>query len=99
MNVYVESNFVLELALAQEQFESCEGILSLCEAGNVRLVVPAYSLDPTRPLRGGKGNAIEGIRARIIEAACVIPLDVAVLASATQHQRAHDFSAQDALVY
>lgn len=44
MNVYVESNFVLELALRQEQFASCERILSLCEGGHVRLVVPAYSL-------------------------------------------------------
>ena len=144
MNVYVESNFVLELALAQEQFESCEGILSLCEAGNVRLVVPAYSLaEPyetlTRRQRQRKkmkedfdreldqiarsathkerlrgfrdltallinvadesAKQLEGIRARMIEAACVIPLDVSVLASATQYQRAHDFSAQDALVY
>lgn len=44
MNVYVESNFVLGLALAQEQFESCEEILSLCEAGRIRLDVPAFSL-------------------------------------------------------
>ena len=44
MNIYVETNFVLELALVQEQFESCEGILKLCEAKSVRLVVPAYSL-------------------------------------------------------
>ena len=44
MNVYVESNFVLELALRQEQFTSCETILSLCEEGQARLVVPAYSL-------------------------------------------------------
>ena len=44
MNVYVESNFVLELALLQEQSASCEEILGLCEAGRVQLVVPAYSL-------------------------------------------------------
>ena len=44
MNVYVESNFVLELALRQEQCTSCETILSLCEEGRARLVVPAYSL-------------------------------------------------------
>lgn len=44
MNVYVESNFVLELALAQEQSESCGEILSLSEARRIRLVVPAYSL-------------------------------------------------------
>ncbi len=44
MNVYVESNFVLELALLQEQSASCEDILGLCETGRARLVVPAYSL-------------------------------------------------------
>ena len=44
MNVYVESNFVLELALRQEQFASCESILSLCEERHARLVLPAYSL-------------------------------------------------------
>lgn len=44
MNVYVETNFALELAFHQEQFESCEQILQLCEAGRVQLVIPAYSL-------------------------------------------------------
>ena len=44
MNVYVESNFVLELALAQEQHASCERILTLCEAGDIRVVVPSYSI-------------------------------------------------------
>ena len=44
MNVYVETNFLLELAFRQEQFESCEGILKLCEARTVGLAVPAYSL-------------------------------------------------------
>lgn len=44
MDVYVESNFVLELALAQEQHESCEKIIKLCEAGQARLIIPAYSL-------------------------------------------------------
>lgn len=44
MNVYVESNFVLELALVQEQHESCEAILRLGETGQLRLVIPAYSL-------------------------------------------------------
>lgn len=44
MDVYVESNFVLELALLQEQHESCEKILRLCESGEVHLILPAYSL-------------------------------------------------------
>ena len=44
MNVYAESNFVLELSLLQEQQESCEEVLKLCEAGRIHLVVPAYCL-------------------------------------------------------
>lgn len=44
MNIYVESNFVLELALQQEQQASCHEIVRLCEAGSVKLVLPVYSL-------------------------------------------------------
>lgn len=44
MNVYVETNFVLELALVQEQQASCEALLRLSEAGSVGLAIPAYSL-------------------------------------------------------
>lgn len=44
MNIYVESNFVLELALLQEQHVSCEDILRLCEVGKAQLIIPAYSL-------------------------------------------------------
>jgi predicted nucleic acid-binding protein len=44
VNIYVESNFVLELALFQEQHASCEDILRLCQAGNAQLIIPAYSL-------------------------------------------------------
>ena len=44
MNVYVESNFVLELAILQEQSENCNEILGLSSAKRVQLVVPAYSL-------------------------------------------------------
>ena len=44
MNVYVETNFVLELTFKQEQCLSCEQILHLCEARKIKLVIPAYSL-------------------------------------------------------
>jgi hypothetical protein len=44
LNVYVETNFVLELVLAQEQQASCEEILALSEEGSLRLVIPSYSL-------------------------------------------------------
>ena len=44
MNIYVETNFVLELAFEQEQCLSCEQILKFCEAKKARLILPAYSL-------------------------------------------------------
>lgn len=44
MNVYVETNFVLELVFQQEQGNSCEQILDLCEAGSAHLIIPAYCL-------------------------------------------------------
>ena len=44
MNVYVETNFVLELALLQDQHASCEKILGLCKERHIQLVLPAYSL-------------------------------------------------------
>lgn len=44
MKVYVETNFVLELALRQEQHESCKALLRLAEEGRIRLVLPAFSL-------------------------------------------------------
>ncbi|MBC8160774.1 MAG: DUF4935 domain-containing protein [Roseiflexaceae bacterium] len=44
MNIYVETNFVLELVFQQEQSSSCEQILTLCESGQAQLIIPAYSL-------------------------------------------------------
>ncbi|MDI9635238.1 PIN domain-containing protein [Geitlerinema splendidum] len=44
MNVYVESNFVLELALMQEQYESCSKLVELAESKHITLIIPAFSL-------------------------------------------------------
>src|SRR5438067_9640825 len=44
MTVYVESNFVLEQALEQEQSESCHRLVDLAANGSVQLVIPAFSL-------------------------------------------------------
>ncbi len=44
MLVYIESNFVLELAFRQEQAESCRAILSLCADRRARLIMPAFSV-------------------------------------------------------
>jgi hypothetical protein len=44
VNVYVESNFVLELVLEQEGCSACEELLALSEAKRISLRVPAYAL-------------------------------------------------------
>lgn len=44
ITVYVESNFILELALEQEEFEECQNIIELCRKQQIKLVLPAYSL-------------------------------------------------------
>jgi predicted nucleic acid-binding protein len=44
MNVYIESNFLLELAFDQEERESCHQILRLCERRKAALIVPAFCL-------------------------------------------------------
>ena len=44
MNVYVETNFVMEIVRAQEQSDSCEKIIQLSESNKIQLVIPAYSL-------------------------------------------------------
>lgn len=44
MNVYAETNFVLEMALLQEQAPDCEAIVGLCREHRINLIIPAYSL-------------------------------------------------------
>lgn len=56
MNVYVESNFVLEQALEQEESESCQHLLSIAAAGSIHLVIPAFSLAEPHITLMHKGN-------------------------------------------
>lgn len=44
MKLYVESNFVLELAFLQEEHETCQELLCLAEEGKLRLILPMFSL-------------------------------------------------------
>lgn len=44
MKVYVESNFVLELVLEQEESSACDELVGLAEKGKITLVMPALSL-------------------------------------------------------
>jgi predicted nucleic acid-binding protein len=53
--VYVETNFLLELALQQEQHASCEELLRLAESKAITLSIPAFSvLEATQRLRSMK---------------------------------------------
>jgi hypothetical protein len=44
MIVYVESNFVLEIALEQEQISAAYAILTLAENGKIKLAIPSFAL-------------------------------------------------------
>ena len=60
MNIYIETNFVLELVFEQEQHTSCEQILALGESGRLRLIIPAYCLaEPHEKLTRQAGSRRE----------------------------------------
>lgn len=60
MIVYIESNFVLELALLQEEHRSCESIVSLAESRRIDLAIPAFSLfEPYEVWRRRTGERTE----------------------------------------
>ena len=62
MTVYVESNFVLELALEQEECDSCNAIVELANRGLVVLAVPAFSLAEPHVAIAGKEKARNQLR-------------------------------------
>jgi predicted nucleic acid-binding protein len=42
--VYVESNFILELAFVREEYESCAALLNLAKSKHINLILPAFSV-------------------------------------------------------
>jgi hypothetical protein len=56
MNVYVESNFVLEHALEQEECDSCSEIIQLASRRQVTLLIPAFSLAEPHQAIAGKAK-------------------------------------------
>lgn len=44
MIVYVESNFLLERALLRDDHEACDALLALARTGEMRLLLPTFSL-------------------------------------------------------
>jgi len=60
--VYVETNFLLEIAYRQEGYESCHAILELARQGDLALVLPAFSIVEARQTwdrRSSEHNALQ----------------------------------------
>ena len=55
MIVYVESNFILELAYLQEEHEICEKILLLAEQERVSLLLPSFCVGEPYGASFGEG--------------------------------------------
>ncbi len=62
MTAYVEPNFVLELALQQEECDACSAIVELASQGRLVLVVPAFSLAEPHAAVAGKEKARNQLR-------------------------------------
>jgi hypothetical protein len=65
MNVYVESNVVLEHALEQEECDSCSEIIQLASQGRINLLIPAFSLAEPHQAIAGKAKARSRLSAEL----------------------------------
>ncbi len=53
MRVYVETNFILELVLQQEECDACEALVALAQSKQIMLVTTSFSfVEPYTTLRG-----------------------------------------------
>lgn len=62
MRVYAESNFVLEIALEQEQHGACEDLVRLASDAAIELVLPSFALlEPYHTLvrRRSEGHGLQ----------------------------------------
>jgi predicted nucleic acid-binding protein len=80
IHVYAETNFILELAYQQEQHASCEQLLRLAEAGQIRLVIPAFSFMEARSAFGARAA-----QRRVAHRALVQPVRELSRSAAYQH--------------
>ncbi|NOK17789.1 PIN domain-containing protein [Corallococcus carmarthensis] len=67
MRVFVETNFILELAFRQEQALACEQLLQLAEAKALQLCIPAFCfIEPAEKLRREIPDA-EALQGRLLK--------------------------------
>ena len=68
MIAYVESNFVLEVAFAQEESESCDSIIELAESRDIELFIPAIKVsEPYEVILRRSRNRVELNRQLAVE--------------------------------
>ena len=71
MNVYAESNFILELALKRDQWQSCQAIIGLAQASGCDLFLPSWSfVEPYRAIttaRGSRKQALQSMATQVNE--------------------------------
>ena len=65
MNVFVETNFIIEVALEQQESSSCDVLLQLAEQGAIRLLLPAYSFIEPHETLTRRHHDREVLRARV----------------------------------
>jgi hypothetical protein len=65
VNIYIESNFLLELILLQEEAEACEVILRLCEAGDCQLIIPSFAFFENQDTLHRKAREREELTTRL----------------------------------
>jgi len=70
MIVYVESNFILEIAHLREEHENCDRILNLSVTGEIQLVLPAFSVGEVYITRDSKDFANPDIVADLSKSDC-----------------------------
>jgi predicted nucleic acid-binding protein len=75
--VYVETNFLLELALQRDEAKQAQELLKLAEWGDINLVVPAFSLAEARlalqNMSDGRRRFNDSLRVQIDELARSAP--------------------------
>ncbi len=105
MIVYVESNFILEVALEQEQFASAEAILKLVEENKIKLAFPSFALSEpfATVMRRDKERSVliesYSTVARLLKIGTSIELDESTLEQAKNYQRLFNLKPQDSIIY
>jgi len=94
VKVFVESNFVLELALSQAQSGACAELLDLAEAGTIELVLPAFSLAEPYHTLGGRSVQRRELADRLDSELKQLSRTATLTAESSQHHAAVAFLAK-----